>query len=139
MSVYGMRHGAVVPRGFTFPASVATDSWEDRTTVLPVRVVREAIQEKSRPTLLPAWSYASSGLQRPSESTVREWARKACAFRSPERRAYARAWLLFCALGGVQAPTPSDFHLSPSEARKVQRAFVDLDLFDPRDFAAVPF
>jgi hypothetical protein len=139
VSVYGMRHSAVVPRGFTFPASIASDSWEDRTVILPAGAVRQAIAAKSRPTFGPAWTYPASAMQRPSESQVREWAGVACAYRSPERKAYARAWLLFCSLGGVEAPRPADFHLAPADARRIQRRFMDLDLFDPRDFAAVPF
>jgi hypothetical protein len=139
MSVYGVRHSAVVPRGYSFPASIASDSWEDRTTILPAGAVRRSIEEKIRPHLLPAWCYPSSGLQRPSESQVREWARAACAYRSRERKSYARAWLLFCTLGGVEAPSPADHNLAPSDARRIQRRFMDLELFDPRDFAAVPF
>lgn len=134
-----MRHSAVVPRGFTFPPSIARDSWEDRTTVLPAGAVRQAIEEKCRVPFGPAWSYAASGLQRPDAGTVREWARVACGFRSPERKSYARAWLVFCTLGGMEAPNPSAFKLSSSDARKIQRRFADAELLDPRDFAAVPF
>lgn len=137
MSVYGMRHTSGLPAGFRFPASIARDSWEDRTTVLPVKVVEDAIREKSRVPFLPAWQYPDSGLTRPDAGQVLAWARAACAYRSPERKAYARAWVLFCTLGGMEAPPSRG--LSPSLATAIRRRFAALELFDPRDFAAVPF
>lgn len=139
MSVYGMRHTSVVPQGYEFPASVARDSWEERTSIVPPRIVRAAIEAKCAPVLLPAWQCRSSGVGRPSDAQVHAWARLACSFRSPERRHYAREWLLFCTLGGPMAPNPADFRLAPHDARKIQRRFAESSLFDPRDFAGVPF
>lgn len=137
MSVYGMRHGAVVPRGFTFPASLAQDSWEDRTQVVPVHILADVIREKTRKPYRPAWQSPDADLPRPDADTVRRWCRAACAYRTPERKAYAVAWVKFCCLGGLDAPEARG--LAPSDARRIQRRFAELELFDPRDFEGVPF
>lgn len=141
MSVYGMRHGANLPAGFQYPPSLSQDRWEDRTVVLPAYVIREELkrQEAERATFLGFWQYPSAETARPCKSQVRRWAAIACGFKLEARKSYARAWLLFCTVGGKSAPEPRDHGLLESDAEKIRQRFADADCFDPRDFAGVPF
>lgn len=139
MSAHHMRHHPTVPAGYAWPASVALDAWEERTTVLPPSVLAQALVDACRTAYRPAWTYAHSGLSMPSRQAVLVWARMLCALRSPARIAYARAWVAFCLSGGFEAPCHLAHGLAHTKAVGLQRDFAEAGLFDPRDFAEMPF
>lgn len=108
---------------------------------MPENVIREVLREQARARMAyrPAWTYANSGLKAPTRTETIAWARMLCGFRIPGRASYARAWVEFCLSGGATAPCHLAHRLLASDALHIRQRFSDADLFDPRDFAGVPF
>lgn len=135
MSVYGMRHSANLPAGFIAPCLPPPD--HEMTEIVPAHVIRQ-IQDLKRPACMPAWKIPGSGISKPDPTRVHEMAAMVTRLRSPARKAFARAWLVFCLCGG-DAPNHVEHGLNASEVRDIQARLADAGAPDPRDFEGVPF
>ena len=133
--MYAARHCSNIPADFSWPAPAPR---LDITFHVPASAVRVAISI-AQDTLRPAWEVVGSGAVRPDRAMCLELARMAHAYRKPERRAYALAWVRWCVRPDGDAPSMHAHRIPPADARAIRLRFADAGLFDPRDFHGVPF